>query len=81
LGVAKEILGILGRNDIVLKPVDSNYFAREFPTPRPPSEALVNYMLKLKGMDTIRTWQEGLKDYLNSYDWGVSPKLRSLAPS
>jgi dTDP-4-dehydrorhamnose reductase len=77
LGVAKEILGILGRNDIVLKPVDSTYFAKDFPTPRPPSEALVNYMLKLKGMDTIRSWQEGLKDYLNSYDWGIQPKLSS----
>jgi dTDP-4-dehydrorhamnose reductase len=81
LGVAKEILGILGRDDIALKPVDSTYFAKEFPTPRPPSEALVNYMLELKGMDTIRTWQEGLKDYLHSYDWGVQPKLRSLAPN
>jgi dTDP-4-dehydrorhamnose reductase len=81
LGVAKEILGLLGRDDIMLRPVDSTYFTREFPTPRPPSEALVNYMLKLKGMDTIRTWQEGLKDYLNAYDWGVQPKLRSLAPN
>jgi dTDP-4-dehydrorhamnose reductase len=76
LGVAKEILGILGRDDIILKPVDSNYFAKEFPTPRPPSEALANYMLKLKGLDTIRTWQEGLRDYLKAYDWAVETRLR-----
>jgi dTDP-4-dehydrorhamnose reductase len=81
LGVAKEILTILGRTDIVLKPVDSNYFAREFPTPRPPSEALANYMLKLKGMDTIVTWQEGLRDYLKAYDWGVQPRLNTLTPN
>jgi dTDP-4-dehydrorhamnose reductase len=71
LGVAKEIVGILGLDNISLKPVDSTYFAKEFPTPRPPSEALVNYMLKLKGMDSIRTWQEGLKEYLKAYDWGL----------
>jgi dTDP-4-dehydrorhamnose reductase len=70
-GVAKEILGILGRQNVTLKPVDSTYFAKEFPTPRPPSEALVNYMLKLKGMDGIGTWQEGLREYLKAYDWGV----------
>jgi hypothetical protein len=81
LGVAKEILGILGRDDITLKPVGSNYFAKEFPTPRPPSEALANYMLSLKGMDKIGTWQVGLKEYLSAYDWGVRPKLRQLAPN
>jgi dTDP-4-dehydrorhamnose reductase len=75
LGVAKEILEILRRDDIILRPVDSSYFAKEFPTPRPPSEALTNYMLRLKGLDTIRTWQEGLRDYLKAYDWDVEPKL------
>jgi dTDP-4-dehydrorhamnose reductase len=79
LGVAKEILGILGRTDIVLKPVDSTYFSREFPTPRPASEALVNYMLQLKGNDTMRTWQEGLNEYLKAYDWKVQPRIRSIA--
>jgi dTDP-4-dehydrorhamnose reductase len=71
LGVAEEILEILGCKNVTLKPVDSTYFAKEFPTPRPPSEALVNYMLRLKGMDVIPTWQEGLRDYLKAYDWGV----------
>jgi dTDP-4-dehydrorhamnose reductase len=71
LGVAKEILEILDCKNVTLKPVDSTYFAKEFPTPRPPSEALVNYMLMLKGMNVIRTWQEGLRDYLKAYDWGI----------
>lgn len=71
LGVAKEILSILGLNDVTLRPVDSTYFAKEFPTPRPPSEALVNYMLTLKGMNDIGTWQEGLREYLGAHKWKV----------
>lgn len=69
--VAQEILNIIGRDDIKLRAVDSSYFIKEFPTPRPRCEMLLNYMLELKGMNTIRTWQQGLHEYLNAYEWGV----------
>lgn len=64
--VAKEILEILGRTDIELNPVDSSYFNKDFFAPRPASEVMRNYMLELRKMDKMPTWQDALKDYLYS---------------
>ncbi|MGC8622104.1 MAG: dTDP-4-dehydrorhamnose reductase, partial [Caldisphaera sp.] len=63
--VAKEILRILGKTDIKLHPVDSTYFKDKYFAPRPKSEAMRNYMLELRKLDTMPTWQDALKEYLS----------------
>lgn len=65
--IAKEILNILGRTEIELVPVTSDYFKKYYPAPRPRSEMLRNYQLQLRGLDDMPTWQEGLKEYLYSH--------------
>jgi dTDP-4-dehydrorhamnose reductase len=66
--VAKEILRLLGRTDISLLPVSSDFFKEQYPAPRPPSEIMHNYRLELRGMNTMPTWQAALKHYLDR--WG-----------
>ena len=63
--VAREILKALDRRDIELVPVSSEYFAREFPAPRPRSEMMRNYMLELEGMDRMRDWRDAISEYLH----------------
>lgn len=65
--VAKEILKILGRDDVKIIPVTSNFFAKTYFAPRPFSEMLENLMLELRGMNTMGSWQESLKDYLGEH--------------
>lgn len=62
--VAERILEVLGRDDIAIEPVDSSFFADEFPTPRPRSEILRNLALDLQGMNTMRPWRVALEEYL-----------------
>lgn len=62
--VAKKILEFLGRTDIKLIPVTSDYFSEAYPTPRPRSEMMRNFMLDLRGMNAMRSWEEALKEYL-----------------
>lgn len=62
--VAKEILKILGKSDIKLIPVKSEFFSKDYPVPRPKSEMMENMMLDLRDMNTMRSWKEGLKEYL-----------------
>lgn len=65
--VATEIVKILGRNDVKISPVGSNHFAKTYFAPRPRSEMLENFMLELRGLNTMRLWQDSLKDYLTEY--------------
>jgi dTDP-4-dehydrorhamnose reductase len=65
--VAKEMLSILGREDIVLEPASSLFFQTTFFAPRPPSEAMRNYVLDLQSRNNMRGWKEALADYLK--DW------------
>lgn len=74
--VASKIIEFLGINDVKLTPVKSDFFSREYPTPRPDSEEMLNYMLELRGMNTMPTWDEGLRQYLDKYFKHV-PKLLS----
>lgn len=53
-----EIKGI----DIVVNKVTSEEFVRA--AKRPAYSSLDNFMLKLHGMNTFRSWEEALKDYL-----------------
>jgi len=65
--VAAEILRVLGRQDVELLAVGSEYFAEDYFAPRPASELMRNRMLDLQGMNTMRPWQEALEDYLRTY--------------
>ena len=62
--VAKKILEFLGRIDIKLIPVTSDFFSETYPAPRPRSEMTRNFMLDLCGMNTMRSWEDALRDYL-----------------
>jgi dTDP-4-dehydrorhamnose reductase len=65
--VAAEILVNTGRSDIRLEAVQSDYFARDFPAPRPRSEMMRNMVLELEGANTMRPWREALRAYLIDY--------------
>jgi dTDP-4-dehydrorhamnose reductase len=68
LEVAEELVRLLKLDDKVrIQPVSSDHFAKEYFAPRPPCERLVNYKLKLRGMDLMRDWRIALKDYLRDY--------------
>ena len=60
---AKKIFEIKGI-DIHVNPVTSEEFLR--PAKRPFYSSLDNFMLKLHGMNTFRTWEEALEDYLSN---------------
>lgn len=62
--VAKEILRFLKKEKIKVKPVNSDYFAKEFFAPRAKSEVMINYMLELRGLNTMRPWKVALNEYL-----------------
>lgn len=62
--VAAEILRVLGRDDVELLAVGSEYFAEEYFAPRPSSEQMRNRVLDLQGMNTMRPWEVALEDYL-----------------
>ena len=64
--VATEIVAALGRDDVEVLPVDSDHFRDEFPTPRPPSEMMRNFMLDLHGLNRMRPWRVALRDYLQA---------------
>ena len=64
--VAAEILSVLGRTDVELVAVESDFFAKEFPAPRPASEILRNMALELQSMNTMRPWRVALQDYLQT---------------
>jgi dTDP-4-dehydrorhamnose reductase len=62
--IAKRIMEYLGRNDVTLQPVSSAYFP--LPAPRARSETSRNYKLELLGIDSVRHWEEALKEYLEN---------------
>jgi dTDP-4-dehydrorhamnose reductase len=60
--IAKKIAEYLKKEDVIIKPVNSDAFP--LPAPRGRSEALLNYKLSAAGMDRTRPWQEALKEYI-----------------
>jgi dTDP-4-dehydrorhamnose reductase len=64
--VAERILQVLGRDDVELVPVTSEFFAEEFPSIRPRSEIMRNMVLDLQGMNTMRPWRVALEEYLTT---------------
>jgi dTDP-4-dehydrorhamnose reductase len=62
--VAKKIVEFLGRSDVTVEPVSSACFPSS--AVRPNSDWAKNYKLELLGMDTMRNWEDALKDYIDS---------------
>ena len=63
--VTGRILEVLGLSDsIELVEVTSDYFAEEFPAPRPRSEIMRNMVLDLQHMNSMRPWRVALEEYL-----------------
>jgi dTDP-4-dehydrorhamnose reductase len=69
--VLTELLEILNLTDkIKLNIVTSDYYAKEYFAPRPPSERLVNKKLDLRNLNLMRNWKEALKEYIDDYYQG-----------
>lgn len=65
LEVVQELVSLLGMSEKVkITEVASDYFKREYFAERPPSERLVNQKLNLRGLNVMRHWKDGLKEYL-----------------
>ena len=64
--VAARILQVLGRTDVELIGVGSDYFAEEFFSLRPDSEIMRNMVLDLQGMNTMPDWRNALEEYLHA---------------
>lgn len=62
--VAVEIVRLLGRKDIEVKPVTSDFFNETYFAPRPDSEEMRNYILELRSKDTMPHWKDALATYL-----------------
>lgn len=75
LDVARHILTVLGRDDVELVEVDSNYFRDQFPSLRPRSEVMRNLALDLQGMNLMRDWRDALQHYLTMYFPHLTPAL------
>lgn len=65
--VAAQILRILGRKDVQLKAVTSSFFKEEYFAPRPRSEEMRNFVLDLRGMNSMPKWEDALEEYLNQH--------------
>jgi dTDP-4-dehydrorhamnose reductase len=65
--VASKIVEFLEIDDLKLIPVKSDFFAKEYPTPRPASEEMCNYMLELRGMNSMPKWEDALRQYIDKY--------------
>jgi dTDP-4-dehydrorhamnose reductase len=65
--VASKIIEFLDIDDVKLVPVKSDFFSKEYPTARPDSEEMRNYMLELRGMNTMPMWDDALRQYLDKY--------------
>ncbi|MBM9469145.1 SDR family oxidoreductase [Nakamurella leprariae] len=64
--VAEHLLRVLGRDDVTLVGVDSEFFAEEFSSVRPRSEIMRNLVLDLQGMNVMRDWPTALAEYLQT---------------
>jgi len=64
--VAKKIVDLLGRSaDVTVEPVSSAYFP--LPAARARSEMSRNYKLELLGLDSMRKWEDALKEYIQKF--------------
>lgn len=66
LEVARELLSLIDRDDIVVEEVSSDYFAEEYYAPRPPNERLMNLKLNLLGLNEMSDWRDALRRYVET---------------
>ena len=67
LEVLQELISLLGmQEDVRITEVSSDYFKHEYFAERPPSERLINQKLNLRGLNVMRHWKEGLREYLSA---------------
>ena len=66
--VAKELIKVLNlENDVTLKPVNSDFWKKEYFAPRPSSERLTTFKLNARGVNEMRDWKVCLQEYINDY--------------
>jgi dTDP-4-dehydrorhamnose reductase len=66
--VAEYLVKTLGKcNQVAVSPVSSDYFAKEYFAPRPPSERLMTKKLDLRGVNVMRDWRVCLDEYLAEF--------------
>ena len=53
--------------------VNSEFFSKDYYSPRPDNEALLNLRLNYKNLNLMRPWREALQEYLN--DWELQKKI------
>jgi len=67
LEVVRELISQLGlQNSVRITEVPSDHFKAEYFAERPPSERLANLKLSLRGLNVMRHWKVGLREYLAS---------------
>ena len=64
--VAREILRICRRGDILLTPVISDFFKEEYFARRPRSEMMTNSNLRKLGCQHMRHWSMALREYIEN---------------
>lgn len=68
LEVAIELVELLGlKDEIIITPVESNYFKDIYFAERPTSERLVTKKLNLRGVNMMSDWRNALKEYIDNY--------------
>lgn len=66
MDVARHLIEILGLAETVrITPVSSDYFAKEYFSPRPASERLITRKLDLRGLNIMRDWRVSLAEYVD----------------
>jgi dTDP-4-dehydrorhamnose reductase len=65
--IAEHMLKVLGRDDIELVEVGSEFFHEEFFSNRPRSETMRNMALDLQGMNSMRSWEAAVEEYLERH--------------
>lgn len=69
--VASELLKILKlEKDVMINPVNSDYFKDIYFADRPPCERLENRKLRLRNANIMRDWKVALKEYVENYYQG-----------
>lgn len=62
---ARKLIEYLGRQDVIVRPITSEAFP--LPAPRASSEAMQNLRLQSLGLDTMPSWEEALRVYVQRY--------------
>jgi dTDP-4-dehydrorhamnose reductase len=69
--VARHLINELGKTDITLHEVTSDYFTKDYGATRPASEAFKNTVMKALNPSLTRDWQTCVSEYVKAYEWNV----------